>query len=238
MAEVDEIVAEVERFFGLGLPLRGRRAIVTSGPTREPIDPVRYISNHSSGKQGHAIAGALARLGAEVTLVSGPVALADPPGVTVVPVETAEQMLAACLQALPADIAVCAAAVADWKVVEPAPHKQKKIEGEPPPSIDLAPNPDILQALATAAVDRRPLLVIGFAAETFDVVDNAVAKRRRKGCDWILANDVGTGTGTFGGDHNTIHLVTAEGVEDWPTMTKRQAAERLAERVAGFFPPA
>ncbi len=232
MAEVAEIVDAVEHHFGLGQPLRGRRAIVTSGPTREPIDPVRYISNHSSGKQGHAIAAALARLGASVTLVSGPVALADPAGVTTLHVETAEQMLGACLEALPADIAVCAAAVADWKVIDPAPHKQKKMDGEPPPAVELAPNPDILNSLATAAVDRRPLLVVGFAAETFDVVENAVAKRRRKGCDWILANDVGAGTGTFGGDDNTIHLVTAEAVEDWPTMSKRQVAERLARRIA------
>lgn len=232
MAEVVEIVDAVEHFFNLGEILRGRRALVTSGPTREPIDPVRYISNHSSGKQGHAIASALAVLGASVTLVSGPVALADPPGLTTIHVETAEQMLAACLESLPADIAVCAAAVADWKVVDPAAHKQKKVEGEGPPDLTLTPNPDILYALATAAMDRRPQLVIGFAAETFDVVDNAVAKRRRKGCDWILANDVGTGTGTFGGDDNTIHLVTADSVEHWPKLSKQQVAKRLALRIA------
>jgi len=231
LAELSDILAAIDDGFSAG-PLKGLRALVTSGPTNEPIDPVRFIANRSSGKQGHAIAAALAGAGAKVTLVSGPVSIPDPAGMCVVHVETAEQMLAACQKSLPADIAVCAAAVADWKVIDPAPHKQKKMDGEPPPAVELAPNPDILNSLATAAVDRRPLLVVGFAAETFDVVENAVAKRRRKGCDWILANDVGAGTGTFGGDDNTIHLVTAEAVEDWPTMSKRQVAERLARRIA------
>ncbi|MBM3619762.1 MAG: bifunctional phosphopantothenoylcysteine decarboxylase/phosphopantothenate synthase [Alphaproteobacteria bacterium] len=215
-------------------PLMSRRAIVTSGPTREAIDPVRYISNHSSGKQGHAIAGALAALGAEVTLVTGPVGVADPAGVKVVRVESADDMLAACRAALPADIVVCAAAVADWKVRNAANGKLKKVPGAAPPALELVPNPDILASLA-ASGPQRPALVVGFAAETENVVANAVAKRERKGCDWIVANDVSPATGTFGGDRNTVHLVTASGVEAWPTLAKDAVAEELARRVVRHF---
>ena len=230
MAEPLEIVAAVEQRLGGGA-LSGRRAIVTSGPTYEPIDPVRYIANRSSGKQGHAIAAALARLGAETILVTGPVHEPDPPGVKVVPIVTASDMLAACMAALPADIAVCAAAVADWRVANPAAGKIKKEAGKAPPALQFAENPDILKTLSHAA-ERRPRLVVGFAAETENVVEHAKAKRLRKGCDWMLANDVSTGTQTFGGERNTVHLVHAEGVEDWPTLSKSEVAAQLAERIA------
>jgi phosphopantothenoylcysteine decarboxylase/phosphopantothenate--cysteine ligase len=234
MSEPEEIVAAIELALSADKPLAGRRALITSGPTREPIDPVRYISNHSSGKQGHAIARALARLGADTTLVSGPTAQQDPLGVKVVHVETAEQMLAGCLAALPADVAVCAAAVADWRVAKLANNKLKKTPGAAPPAIELAANPDILATLAQKGA-RRPALVIGFAAETENVVDNAKAKRARKDCDWIVANDVSAASGTFGGDRNTVHLVSAGGVEDWPTLAKDEVAERLAARIASHF---
>ena len=234
MAEPLEIVAEVVKFFAAeNRPLAGRRALVTSGPTHEPIDPVRYIANRSSGKQGHAIAGTLQRLGADVTLVSGPTHEPTPAGVTLVPVETAAEMLAACRAALPADIAVCAAAVADWRVAEAADHKVKKTGGAPP-TLALVENPDILATLSAAGASR-PRLVVGFAAETRDVVALATEKRRRKGCDWILANDVAPETGTFGGDANTIHLIDEAGVDHWPTLTKTAVAERLAERIAAHF---
>jgi phosphopantothenoylcysteine decarboxylase/phosphopantothenate--cysteine ligase len=235
MAEPLEIVAAIETMLAGDARLAGRRALVTSGPTREPIDPVRYISNHSSGKQGHAIAAALSALGAETVLVSGPTQEPAPAGVRVVPVETAAEMLAACEAALPADVAVMAAAVADWRVESVAGHKLKK-DGKGPPLLRLAENPDILAHIAQRANDR-PVLVIGFAAETDDIVANARAKRIRKRCDWILANDVSPGTGTFGGDQNTIHLVDGEGVEDWPIMTKREVAARLAERIAQHLRP-
>jgi phosphopantothenoylcysteine decarboxylase / phosphopantothenate---cysteine ligase len=231
MSEPEEIVAAIEALLDEGKVLAGKRAVVTSGPTREAIDPVRYISNHSSGKQGHAIAAALARLGVEVTLVSGPVALADPPGVATVHVDSADQMLAACLAAGPIDIAVCAAAVSDWKAAAPASSKIKKKAGAPPPALALAPNPDILAALSKPG-PKRPALVIGFAAETENVVANALDKRKSKGCDWILANDVSPASGTFGGERNTVHLVSDAGVEDWPTLAKEEVAQRLAERVA------
>ncbi len=230
MAEVPEIVAAVEGLLATG-PLRGRRALVTSGPTFEPIDPVRFIGNRSSGKQGHAIAAALARLGADVTLVSGPVAVAPPAGVTVVAVETAREMLGACLGRLPVDVAVCAAAVADWTVSNAAREKRKKEPGQPPPAIELAPNPDILATLSEPG-SARPRLVVGFAAETEKVVEHARAKRERKGCDWILANDVSPASATFGGDFNAVHLITASGVEDWPRIAKTDVAERLAWRIA------
>jgi phosphopantothenoylcysteine decarboxylase / phosphopantothenate---cysteine ligase len=235
MAEPLEIIAAIETMLGSDARLAGRRALVTSGPTREPIDPVRYISNHSSGKQGHAIAAALSALGAETVLVSGPTQEPAPAGVRVVPVETAAEMLAACEAALPADVAVMAAAVADWRVESIARHKLKK-DGKAPPLLRLAENPDILARIAQRANDR-PALVIGFAAETDDIVANARAKRVRKRCDWILANDVSPGTGTFGGDRNTIHLVDGDGVEDWPVMTKREVAARLAERIAQHLQP-
>jgi phosphopantothenoylcysteine decarboxylase/phosphopantothenate--cysteine ligase len=237
VAEPMEIVAAIEAFFAAadqlkGPRLEGRRALVTSGPTYEPIDPVRYIANRSSGKQGHAIAAALAGLGAETVLISGPSREADPSGVRVVHVETAREMLSACEAALPADIAVCAAAVADWRVAETAGQKIKK-NGKPP-SLKLAENPDILKTLSLAG-NRRPALVVGFAAETEDVVAHAREKLARKGCDWILANDVSPATGTFGGDRNTIHLVDAAGVEDWPAMTKQDVAARLAARIGAHF---
>jgi phosphopantothenoylcysteine decarboxylase/phosphopantothenate--cysteine ligase len=231
MAEPLEIVASIEQMLGGGA-LRGRRALVTSGPTHEPIDPVRYIANRSSGKQGHAIAAALARLGAETVLVSGPTSEPDPPGVRVVHVESAREMLAECEKALPADIAVCAAAVADWRA-EAAPQKLKKRAGGPP-LLKLVENPDILASLSKPG-NRRPGLVVGFAAETEMVVEHAREKRTRKGCDWILANDVSPASGTFGGDANTIHLIDEAGVEDWPPLPKRAVAERLAQRIARFF---
>ncbi len=231
MAEPEEIVAAAERLLGGPERLKGRRALVTSGPTHEAIDPVRFIANRSSGKQGHAIALALARLGAATTLVSGPTRQPDPPGVRVVHVESAEEMLAACRAALPVDVAVCAAAVSDWRVAETAAGKIKKQPGGPPPVLALAENPDILMALAGAG-NRRPRLLIGFAAETERIVDNAREKLRRKGCDWIVANDVSHAAGTFGGDANTVHLVMATGIEDWPPMSKRAVADRLAERIA------
>ncbi len=214
--------------------LAGRHAIVTSGPTFEAIDPVRYLANRSSGRQGHAIATALARLGARVTLVSGPVAVPDPPGVTVHRIETAAEMLAASEAALPADIVVCAAAVGDWRVVNPAPSKLKKSPGAGPPHIELAPNPDILAILA-AAGPRRPRLVVGFAAETDAVLEHAGGKRARKGCDWIVANDVRPETGIMGGDVNEVHLVTDQGIEHWPLMAKADVATRLAARIAAVF---
>ncbi len=231
MSEPLEIVAAIEAMLVRDRPLAGRRALVTSGPTREALDPVRFISNHSSGKQGHAIAGALAQLGAEVTLVSGPVAVPDPQGVKVVRIESADQMLAACLDAGTLDIAVCAAAVADWKAARPATGKIKKKAGAPPPALELAPNPDILATLSKVG-PRRPALVVGFAAETENVVANAVDKRTRKGCDWIVANDVSPATGTFGGERNTVHLITEAGTEDWPPLGKGDVAMRLAGRIA------
>ena len=231
MSEPLEIVAAIEAALVRDQPLAGRRALVTSGPTREALDPVRFISNHSSGKQGHAIAAALARLGAEVTLVSGPVVVPDPPGVKVVPVESADQMLAACLDAGMLDIAVCAAAVADWKAARPATGKIKKQAGAPPPALELAPNPDILATLSRPG-PKRPILVVGFAAETENVVANAVDKRSRKGCDWIVANDVSPATGTFGGERNTVHLITEAGTENWPPLGKGDVAARLAGRIA------
>jgi phosphopantothenoylcysteine decarboxylase / phosphopantothenate---cysteine ligase len=234
MAEPLEIVAVVEEFFAASALLAGRRALVTSGPTREPIDPVRYLSNHSSGKQGHAIAAALARLGAETVLVSGPTQEPDPAGVRIVRVETARDMLAACEASLPVDVAICAAAVADWRVAAEAGQKLKK-DGGAAPALRLVENPDILATLAKAEGGRRPRLVVGFAAETEKVVEHAREKRARKGCDWILANDVSPATGTFGGNANTIHLVDAAGVEDWPLLSKREVAERLAQRIGEHF---
>jgi phosphopantothenoylcysteine decarboxylase/phosphopantothenate--cysteine ligase len=212
-------------------PLTGRHALVTSGPTHEPIDPVRYIANRSSGKQGHAIAAALAGLGARVTLVCGPVTVPDPRGVTVRPVETAREMLDACQSALPADVAVFAAAVADWRVEQPASGKIKKQPGAAPPGLSLVPNPDILATIA-AAGPRRPRLVVGFAAETDDVMTNAQAKLRRKNADWIVANDVSPATGIMGGAENAVHIVSAAGIETWPRLAKDEVARRLAGRIA------
>jgi phosphopantothenoylcysteine decarboxylase/phosphopantothenate--cysteine ligase len=234
MAEPLEIVDAVEKIFVADAKLSGRRALITSGPTQEPIDPVRYIANRSSGRQGHAIAAALARLGADCVLVSGPTNEPDPPGVKVVHIETAREMLAACEASLPADIAVCAAAVADWRA-DAATAKLKKKSGAVP-MLKLVENPDILATLSKAG-NRRPKLVVGFAAETEDVVANAQAKRVKKGCDWILANDVSPASGVFGGENNTIHLVDEHGVENWPAMSKRDVGDRLARRIAAFFAP-
>ncbi|WP_145750948.1 bifunctional phosphopantothenoylcysteine decarboxylase/phosphopantothenate--cysteine ligase CoaBC [Nitrospirillum amazonense] len=242
MVEPMEIVAGIAAFFAersVPKPLAGRRAVVTSGPTHEPIDPVRYIANRSSGKQGHAVAAALAALGADVTLVSGPVTLADPPGVRVVRVETAAEMLAASQSALPADIAVCAAAVADWRVAAAAGDKVKK-GPDGPPTLTLAENPDILATLSQAG-PARPRLVVGFAAETRDVLAYAAAKLAKKGCDWIVANDVATGTGTFGGDDNQVHLLRQGAqpetplIEIWPRLSKTEVAARLAQAIADTF---
>ena len=234
MVEPLEIVAQIERYFGAAAPLAGRRAIVTSGPTHEAIDPVRYIANRSSGKQGHAIAATLAGMGAQTVLVTGPSDENDPPGVEIVRVESAREMYDACMAALPADIAVCAAAVADWRPAQADESKIKKQAGAPPPRLEMVENPDILRALS-AAGNQRPGLVIGFAAETDDVVENATAKRDRKGCDWIVANNVSPATGTFGGDSNMVILVAGTGVENWPTMRKTEVATRLAERIARHF---
>ena len=236
MAEPGEILEAIGSFFARDGRLQGRRALVTSGPTHEAIDPVRYLANRSSGKQGHAVAGALARLGAETTLVSGPTGEPDPADVRVVRVVSALDMLAACRDVLPVDVAVCAAAVADWRPDQPAAGKLKKGGAHgPPPNLELVENPDILATISAVNKDR-PRLVVGFAAETEAVVENAVVKLRAKGCDWIVANDVSAGAGTFGGGANTVHLVAAAkdkpGVEDWPTMSKRAVAERLATRIA------
>jgi phosphopantothenoylcysteine decarboxylase/phosphopantothenate--cysteine ligase len=234
MAETADILAAIETLIGGAAPLRGLKALVTSGPTFESIDPVRYIANRSSGKQGHAIAAALARLGAETVLVSGPTNLADPAGVTIRHIESAAEMLAACESALPVDVAVCAAAVADWRVANAANQKLKKDERQRPPSLELAANPDILHSMSQAGT-RRPKLVVGFAAETENVVAHARTKLQRKGCDWILANDVSPERGTFGGDRNTIHLITATATEDWPELSKAEVADRLGDRIAQHF---
>ncbi len=235
MAEPDEIVAAVISALSPPVkPLAGLRALVTSGPTHEPIDPVRYIANRSSGKQGHAIASALAALGAETVLVSGPVQESPPAGVTLRKVETACEMLVACKDAGRFDIAICAAAVADWRVEAQSGRKIKKRNDGSTPKLALTENPDILLALS-AAQPARARLVIGFAAETNDVVTHATEKRARKGCDWIVANDVSPETGIMGGDFNTVHLLTGDGVEDWQPMTKTEVARRLAERIADHF---
>jgi phosphopantothenoylcysteine decarboxylase/phosphopantothenate--cysteine ligase len=252
MAEPLEILAAIERVIGTrssegpaplpsesqgaeqGVALAGRHVLVTSGPTHEPIDPVRYIANRSSGKQGHAIAAAAARLGARVTLVSGPVVLPDPPGVEVVRVETAAEMLAAVSAALPADIGIFAAAVADWRVDRAAGEKIKKGEKAAMTSLTLVENPDILRTIA-ARGPQRPALVIGFAAETTSVTDHAKKKRKAKGCDWIVANDVSPETGIMGGDRNVVHLITADGVESWPELSKAEVAERLIARAAAHL---
>lgn len=237
MAEVPEIVAAICAMLaeGRAFPLAGLRAIVTSGPTHEPIDPVRFIGNRSSGKQGHAIAAACAGAGADVLLVSGPSAQPAPAGIETVVVETAREMLAVCEQRLPADVAICAAAVSDWRAAQARTRKLKKGD-DGPPALALAENPDILARLG-APGPRRPRLVVGFAAETENLEANAAAKLAAKGCDWILANEVAEG-GVFGGDDNRIHLLTRVGegkapaVERWPTMSKTQVAVRLVERVA------
>ncbi len=230
MAEPLEIVTAAEALLHGTGPLSGKRVLVTAGPTSEPIDPVRFIANRSSGKQGHAIASAAAAAGADVVLVSGPVNLPDPPGLAVVKVETALQMLQAVEQALPADVAIFAAAVADWRAEAVSKTKIKKQQGHTP-ALKLVENPDILSTVAHRK-SGRPRLVIGFAAETDHVIANAKAKLARKGCDWILANDVSPETGIMGGDSNTIQLVTATGVESWPPQSKDDVARTLIERIA------
>jgi phosphopantothenoylcysteine decarboxylase / phosphopantothenate---cysteine ligase len=243
MAEADELANRIDTMLAgqqrhgpasQALPLAGRHVLVTSGPTHEPIDPVRMIVNRSSGKQGHALAAAAARLGARVTLVSGPVALPDPSGVDTVHVETAREMLAAATEALPADIAVFAAAVADWRVAKAGTTKLKKAADSAPPRLTLKENPDILKTIA-ALGPKRPALVIGFAAETSSLIKNAKAKRKRKGAEWIVANDVSTDSGVFGSDHNRVYLVTEDGEDAWPAMTKADVADRLLIEAARYL---
>ena len=229
MAEPLEIVEAVRAALGDG-PLKGKHALVTSGPTHEPIDPVRYIANRSSGAQGTAIARALLALGADVTFVTGPAEVAPPPGVALVQVETALQMRDAVIKALPADVMVAAAAVADWHVENAGAEKMKKTKGGLP-KLSFGENPDIL-AEVSQLKSGRPRLVVGFAAETTDVLDNATAKRKRKGCDWIVANDVSAETGIMGGSENAITLITADGAEAFPRMAKSKVAEALADRIA------
>jgi phosphopantothenoylcysteine decarboxylase/phosphopantothenate--cysteine ligase len=231
MAEPTEIMAAIERALAKPeLSLAGAKALVTAGPTQEPLDPVRFIANRSSGKQGYAIADALVRAGAQTTLVSGPVELAPPSGVKLLKVTTAREMLAACESALPADVAVMTAAVADWRPEIAANSKMKKEKDAAVPALKLVENPDILATLARHK--QRPQLLIGFAAETDNVVAHAQAKLQKKGCDWIVANDVSPHTGVMGGDRNTVHIVTRGGVEDWPELDKGEVGERLAARIA------
>ncbi|HYP63273.1 MAG TPA: bifunctional phosphopantothenoylcysteine decarboxylase/phosphopantothenate--cysteine ligase CoaBC [Acidocella sp.] len=231
LAEPPVIFAAIEAALNDG-PLKGKHAIVTSGPTHEPIDPVRYLANRSSGKQGHAIAAALAAQGARVTLITGPVNVPDPFGMEIVKVETAREMFAAVEAALPVDIAVCAAAVADWHVAE-ASQKLKKDGSGQPPDFKLSENPDILASISKQG-PQRPRLVIGFAAETEKLEEHATAKRKRKGCDWIVANNVG-GTGIMGGDQNEVLLITQNGAESWARMGKIALAQKLAARIGEFF---
>ena len=231
MAEPEAIASAIETVLAAHSkgPLSGIKALVTAGPTHEPLDPVRYLANRSSGKQGYAIADALAQAGAETVLVSGPVELAPPPRVKLLRVETAREMLAACESLLPVDVAVCTAAVADWRPEIAANNKIKKSEAGTP-AIALTANPDILARLSLGP--RRPGLVIGFAAETENVIANAVEKRTLKRCDWIVANDVGRATGVMGGDRNTVHIISADGTESWPELDKREVGIRLAARIA------
>jgi phosphopantothenoylcysteine decarboxylase/phosphopantothenate--cysteine ligase len=233
MAEPFEIAAAAEALLHPVGPLRGKRVVITAGPTNEPIDPVRFIANRSSGKQGYAIAAAAAAAGADVALVSGPVNLSEPPGVSVVKVETARQMLEAVEKALPADVAIFAAAVADWRAEQPSKSKIKKQPGRTP-TLKLIENPDILSTVAHRK-SGRPRLVIGFAAETDALIANAEAKLAKKGCDWIVANDVSPQTGIMGGDTNTIHLISAAGVESWPPQSKDDVARILIQRIAAAF---
>jgi phosphopantothenoylcysteine decarboxylase / phosphopantothenate---cysteine ligase len=230
MSEPEDIVCAIKKYFSKGNRLRNKRALVTSGPTIEAIDPARYIASRSSGKQGHAIANALAHLGAKTTLVSGPSNEPDPSGVSVVHVQSARDMLIACKDSLPADIVVCAAAVSDWRTKKESQSKLKK-NGVDQKVLDLILNPDILATMSKASKER-PSLVVGFAAETEDVIACATKKRITKGCDWIVANDISTKTDTFGGENNTVNLITPDGVENWPKMSKPQVAEKLALRIA------
>lgn len=235
MAEPLEIVAAIGAALGDG-PLKGRHVVVTSGPTHEPIDPVRYIANRSSGAQGAALAAALRDLGAAVTFVTGPASVPPPQGVTVVGVETAAEMMAAVKAALPADVAIFAAAVADWRVANASRSKMKKDGSGKAPALDFAENPDILATVAQMK-KGRPALVVGFAAETDDVVAHATAKRLRKGSDWIVANDVRPSTGIMGGTENAVTLIDVKGAEEWPRMPKDEVARRLAARIAAALGP-
>jgi phosphopantothenoylcysteine decarboxylase/phosphopantothenate--cysteine ligase len=231
MAEPLAIVTTVEELLdGRPKPLAGRKIVVTSGPTHEPIDPVRYIANRSSGKQGHAVAAALAALGAEVRLVSGPVTIPDPAGVDTIHVESAREMREAVMAALPADAAVMVAAVADWRAAESSGEKIKKVAGAEAPSLRMVENPDILAEVGHSV--KRPALVVGFAAETQNLLENAATKLKKKGADLIVANDVSEGTGVMGGDLNRVRIVSATGVEEWPELGKAEVAERLAALVA------
>jgi phosphopantothenoylcysteine decarboxylase/phosphopantothenate--cysteine ligase len=230
MSEPEIIVKEINKYFFQSNRLSNKRALVTSGPTLETIDPARYISSRSSGKQGHSIANALARLGAQTTLVSGPSNEPDPSGVSVVHVKSARDMLEACKGAMPADIVVCAAAVSDWRASKPSQSKLKK-NGAGHDVLELSLNPDILATLSRTT-KKRPSLIVGFAAETEDIIANAIKKRKSKGCDWIIANDISNKTDTFGGEYNTINLITSDGVENWPKMSKSHLAEKLALHIA------
>ncbi len=235
LVEVPELVSKIESVLSRrdqgAKPLAGRHVLITSGPTHEPIDPVRYLANRSSGKQGFALAAAAQKLGAEVTLISGPVTIADPFGVNIVRVVTGAEMMEAVTKALPADVAIFAAAVADWRAAKPKSEKLKKTAGSEPPAIKLAENADILKTIGQRTKDR-PELVIGFAAETETVIANAQKKLKSKSCDWIIANDVSPETGVMGGDRNTVHIITREGVESWPQLLKSDIADRLMERIA------
>ena len=233
MSEPVEILAAIEKLLmPASKPLKGKKILITAGPTREPIDPVRYISNHSSGKQGYAIAEAARDFGADVTLVSGPVSLSKPSGITVLSIQTADEMLAACNGTY--DVVICAAAVADWKVDNAAVNKIKKTKSGNVPSLSLIENPDVLATLSKAG-SNRATLVVGFAAETENLIEHAKAKLEKKGCDLIIANDVNEASGVFGGDKNIVHLVTAKGVEDWPQLSKAEVAGRLMAHIAGLL---
>ena len=233
MAEPVEIMEAVAEALMPKGPLKGLKALITAGPTHEPIDPVRYIANRSSGKQGYAIAEAIVGLGAETLLVSGPVNLPDPEGVRVIRVETALEMAAACEEALPSQIAIMTAAVADWRTTESAQEKIKKNTDNTPPSLELTENPDILAGLVAHSL--RPDLIVGFAAETEQVMDHARAKFTRKGCDWLMANNVSPDTGVMGGDFNTIHFLTQTSEESWEMLSKQDVALRLADKIADYF---
>jgi phosphopantothenoylcysteine decarboxylase / phosphopantothenate---cysteine ligase len=243
MAEPHEILAEIEKLWGdetaasIGAtaPLAGRHVLITAGPTHEPIDPVRYIANRSSGKQGYALAAAARALGARVTLVSGPTGLPLPHGVFVAHVDSAREMLATVEAALPADVGIFAAAVADWRVADASDRKIKKDAKQSVPTLTLVENPDILKTVGHAKAGRRPPLVVGFAAETDNVIDNAKKKRKSKGADWIVANDVSPATGIMGGDRNAVHIVSASGVDSWPDLDKGDVARRLMDLVAAYL---
>ena len=230
MSEPSEIINAIQLVLRPNRPLRGKTALVTAGPTWEPIDPVRFIANRSSGKQGYAIAEELAAAGAETTLVTGPTNLTRPRGLRVLEIETADEMLTRCIECLPANIAVCSAAVADWKVADKSNQKIKKRSKTGQEAIRLKQNPDILKTISNAD-NNRPDLVIGFAAETEDILSNGIRKLKEKSCDWILANDVGTGTQTFGGDSNAIHFISKDEPEAWPVMKKREVAQHLAKKI-------